>query len=83
MAIVPTAGESDQVTLVLLDPATVGTMVADCPPLSEAEVGDTEMETTVAGGTSDIDALAFLVASAALVAVTVTVCAEAMVAGAV
>ena len=62
---------------------TVGIMVADCPLLSEAVVGDTEMETTVAGGTSDIDAVAVLVASAALVAVTVTVCAEVMLAGAV
>jgi hypothetical protein len=67
----------------LLDPVTVGTMVADCPLLTEAEAGDTEMETVGAGGTSDIDALAVLVASAALVAVTVMVCAEAMVAGAV
>ena len=58
-------------------------MVADCPALSEAELGDSEMETVGAGGTSDIDALAFLVVSAALVAVTVTVCAEVMVAGAV
>jgi hypothetical protein len=67
----------------LLDPVTAGVIVADCPPLSDAEVGDTDTETTVAGGTSDIDALAVLVASAALVAVTVTVCAEVMVAGAV
>ena len=67
----------------MLDPVTVGIIVADCPLLSEAEVGDTETETTVAGGTNDIDAVAFLVASAALVAVTVTVCAEVMVAGAV
>jgi hypothetical protein len=80
---VPTAGESDQFTPVLLDPVTVGIIVADCPPLKEALVGDTEMETVGAGGTNDIDAVAFLVASAALVAVTVTVCAEVMVAGAV
>jgi hypothetical protein len=58
-------------------------MVADCPPVSEAVVGVTEMDTVGAGATSDIAALAVLVASAALVAVTVTVCAEAMVAGAV
>ena len=57
--------------------------VTDCPPVSEALDGVTEMATTGAGGTSDIVALAVLVGSAALVAVTVTVCAEAMVAGAV
>lgn len=58
-------------------------MVADCPLVNEALVGDTEMETTVAGGTSDIDALAVLVASAALEAVATTVWAELIVAGAV
>jgi hypothetical protein len=41
------------------------------------------MVTAGAGGTSDIVALAVLAGSAALVAVTVTVCAEAIVAGAV
>ena len=48
-------------------------MVLDCPPVSEAEVGDTEMVTTGAGGTSEIVALADLVVSAALVAFTVIV----------
>jgi len=67
----------------LLDPVTVGVMVADCPLVSEAVVGVTEIDTVAAGATSDIAALAVLVASAALVAVTLTVCAEAMVAGAV
>jgi len=57
--------------------------VTDCPPVSEALDGVTEMAATGAGGTSDIVALAVLVGSAALVAVTVTVCAEAIVAGAV
>jgi hypothetical protein len=61
------------VTLVLLDPETVAVIVLDCPPVSEAEVGDTEMVTTGAGGTSDMLALADLVASAALVAFTVMV----------
>jgi hypothetical protein len=61
------------VTAVLLDPATVAAMVADCPPASEAEVGDTEMVTTGAGGTSEMLALADLVMSATLVAITVMV----------
>ena len=75
---VPTEGEIDQFTLVLLDPVRVAFSVADCPPESDAVVGDTVMET----GTKVILALTVLVGSAALAAVTVTVCAEAMVAGA-
>ena len=65
----------------MLDPATVAVMVLDCPPVSEAEVGDTEMVTGV--GTSDMAVLADLLESAALVAFTVTVCADEIVAGAV
>jgi hypothetical protein len=61
------------VTAVLLDPPTVAANVADCPPVSEAEVGDTEMVTTGAGGTKETLALADLVLSAALVAFTVIV----------
>jgi hypothetical protein len=76
---VPTDGDIDQLTPVLLDPLTVAFSVADCPPESEAVEGDTVMET----GTKVILALTVLVGSAALAAVTVTVCAEAMVAGAV
>ena len=57
----------------LLDPATVAAIVVDCPPVSEAEVGDTEIVTTGAGGTSEIVALADLVASATLVAFTTIV----------
>ncbi len=53
--------------------------MVDCPPTSETAVGETVMPT----GFNEIVALAVLVASAALVAFTVTVCAEAMVAGAV
>jgi hypothetical protein len=67
----------------LLEPVTVGVNVTDCPPVSEALDGATEMATAGAGGTSDIVALAVLAGSAALVAFTVTVCAEAIVAGAV
>jgi hypothetical protein len=79
---VPTEGEMDQFTLVLLDPLTVAFSVADCPPVSDALEGVTEMDTTGVA-TSDMAALAVLVGSAALEAFTVTVCAEAMVAGAV
>ena len=67
----------------LLVPLTVAVRVVDCPPVSEAVAGVTIIETGVLGGTNDTIALALLVASAALVAFTVTVCAEAMVAGAV
>ena len=79
MTSVPTAGESDQFTPVLLDPVTVAFSVLDCPPVSEAVAGDT----VTATGTRLTVALTFLLGSAALAAVTVTVCAEAMVAGAV
>ena len=57
--------------------------VADWPPVREAVEGVTEIDTEGAAGTSDTVALALLVASAALVAFTVTVCADAMVEGAV
>jgi hypothetical protein len=53
--------------------------VVDCPPESDAAEGETVMPS----GVNDIVALALFVALAALVAFTVTVCAEAMVAGAV
>jgi hypothetical protein len=69
-----------QFTAVLLVPLTLAVSVTDCAADTEAVVGDTEIET---GGTSDTTALSLLVESAALVAVTVTVWAEAMVAGAV
>jgi hypothetical protein len=66
---VPTDGDSDQFTLVLLDPLTVAFKVVDCPPVSEVVEGDT----VTATGTKVILALALLVGSAALAAVTVTV----------
>jgi hypothetical protein len=65
-------------TLALLDPLTVAFSVVDCPPVSEAVVG----ETVTATGAKLTLALTVLVGSAALAAVTVTVCAETMVAGA-
>ena len=79
MTSVPTVGESDQFTPVLLDPVIVAVSVVDCPWESEAAEGETVMPT----GDNVIVALALLVASAALEAFTVTDCAEAMVAGAV
>jgi hypothetical protein len=65
---------------VLLDPATVAVIVLDCPPVSEAEVGDTEMVTTEAF--RETTALAVLELSATLVAFTVTDCAVVTVDGA-
>ena len=69
----------DQFTVALVVPVSVALMVVDCPPVSDAVVG----ETVIATGVSEMLALAVLVVSAALVAFTVTVCAEAIVAGAV
>ena len=63
----------------MLDPVTFAVRVVDCPLASDAAEGETVTPT----GVNDIVALALLVASAALVAFTVTVCAEAMVEGAV
>ena len=67
---VPAAGLSDQVTAVLLVPVTEALKVADAEAPSETEVGPI----VTATGVSDTVALAVLVVSAALVAVTVTVC---------
>ena len=68
-------------TAVLPDPLTVAWIVVDCPPVSEAEVGETVIDT--GGGVNETTALALLVLSAALVAVTVTDCAVVTDAGAV
>ena len=81
MLTVPTAGESDQLTPVLVVPLTEATNCADWPPLNDTLVGDSE--TVIAGGTREMVAVADLVPSAALTAVTVTVWADVMVAGAV
>jgi hypothetical protein len=67
---------------VLVVPVTVGVMVVDFPAASEADVGLTEMDIG-ATGTNATVALALFVESAALVAFTVIVCAEEIVAGAV
>jgi hypothetical protein len=76
----PTAGLSDQVTAVLdeLATAAVKAWVCDWPRVTVAGVSE-----TLTGGASDTLALADLVESATLVAVTVTVWAAEMVAGAV
>jgi hypothetical protein len=75
----PTEGDTDHVTAVLLDPVTVPVNCCVCPALNVADVG----ETVIVTGVSVTVALAFFVASAALVAVTVTVCDELMLEGAV
>jgi hypothetical protein len=75
---VPTAGLSDQVTAVLPVPVTEALNVAAAPAPSDAEAGPI----VTATGVSDTVALAVLVESAALVAVTVTVWSFATIAGA-
>jgi hypothetical protein len=67
---VPTAGLSDQVTALLLDPLTEALNVAAPPTPRFTEPGPTATTT----GISDTVALASLLESAALVAITVTVC---------
>ena len=76
--IVPAAGFKDQVTAVLLVPVTVAAKVADPPSPSDTEAGPTVTPT----GCNDTMALADLVESATLVAVTVTACWLAIIAGA-
>ena len=76
--IVPTAGLSDQVTAVLPVPVTEALKVADAPAPSDTEAGPI----VTATGVSDTVALAVFVVSAALVAVTVTICLLAIIGGA-
>ena len=76
----PTAGFRDQVTPVLVVPLIETLNWADWPPASETAVGDIEIPTV---GESVIAALAVLVESAKLVAVSITVCWLVIVAGAV
>jgi hypothetical protein len=77
---VPTDGDIDQFTLVLLDPLTVALSVVDCPPVSDAVVGVMPIDTE---GVNDTVALALFVLSAALVALIVTDWAVVTTAGAV
>jgi hypothetical protein len=65
---------------VLLDPLTVAVNVLDFPPVSEAAEGVMLIDTE---GVNETVALALLVLSAALVALTVTDCAVVTNAGAV
>ena len=76
----PTAGLSDQVTAVLDELATVAVNACVCDGVRVTVPG---VNATLTGGASDTLALAVLVESATLVAVTVTVCALEMEAGAV
>jgi hypothetical protein len=84
LAMVPTWGLTDHVTPVLEFPLTFAVKVALWPPWSEVIVGDT-LRVTVDGGVAirATKAVAVLVGSATLAAVTVTVCALETVVGAV
>jgi NAD(P)H-hydrate repair Nnr-like enzyme with NAD(P)H-hydrate dehydratase domain len=77
---VPTAGLTDQVTAVLDEPVTVAVNWLVWETVSDAVAGFTD---TLTGGARAMLALADLVGSAALVAMTVTVCALEIEAGAV
>ena len=70
----------DQVTAVFVVPPTVAVNLAVCPAASETDAGET---LTVTGGSNVITAVASLVGSATLFAVTVTDCCVAIEAGAV
>jgi hypothetical protein len=72
---------TDQVTLVLADPVTVGVKGWVAETCTEALVGETDTDT--AAGVIVTVAEALLVESAALVAVMVTVAGEGTLAGAV
>ena len=78
LTMVPTAGTSDQVSAVLLVPVTEALKVVAAPALSDTEAGPR----VTAIGVRDTVALAVFVVSAALVAVTVTTCLLAIIAGA-
>jgi hypothetical protein len=76
----PTFGDIDHVTFGFVVPLSEALNCCAWLGVSEAEEGTTETDTE---GTKVTTAEAVLVASAALVAVTVTVCCSAIVAGAV
>jgi hypothetical protein len=77
---VPTLGLNDQVTPVFDDPLTVAVNWLVWETVSDAVAGVTE---TLTGGARAMLALADFVGSAALVALTVTVCELVIEAGAV
>ena len=70
---VPIAGESDQLTPVLVLPLIFAVNCCDCAEERDAEVGVKEIATAGGGCEIDILAVAVLVGSAVLVAVSVTV----------
>lgn len=81
LLMVPTCGLSDHVKAVLEVPLTSGVNVALCPPVSDAVPGD--RLTLITGGSKIRVTDAVLLGSAWLMAVTVTVCGEEMLLGAV
>jgi len=80
----PTCGLIDHVTAVFEVPLTLGVKVALLPPVSDTIAGD-KLRLTGGGALASnvTDAVIVLVGSAALVAITVTDCCEATLAGAV
>src|SRR5258708_38504778 len=79
----PTLGRTDQVTALLLVPATVAVNCCVCPPIIDAVVGATATEIDEDAGESVSLAVPLTVGSAALVAVIVTGVLAVIVAGAV
>ena len=77
---VPTGELRDQLTLVLVFPVIVAVKVALCPPVSDVEPVEDKVRTS---GVKVIMAVAVLLVSAMLVAVTVTICVLVMGDGAV
>ena len=83
MAMVPTCGFKDQLTAVFEVPLTVAVKVVLWPPLSDAFPGDKLIVTFGARGCSVMEAVALWVGSAALTALSMTVCGDVIVTGAV
>src|SRR5258708_35897208 len=79
----PTLGRTDQVTALLLVPATVAVSCCVCPPIIDAVVGATATKIDEDAGESVSLAVPLTVGSAALVAVIVTGVLAVIVAGAV
>ena len=79
LEIVPTAGLTDQVTAAFVVPVTV---TVNCRVCEAAKLAVDGLTVICTGGTTVTLAVAFLLVSATLVAVTVTVCGLVSVAGA-
>src|ERR1700691_2966603 len=77
----PTSALRDQVTAVLPFPVTEAVKFAEAPPPSDTAAGATVTPTATPDNSKDTAELAILVASATLLAVTVTVCWLATMAG--